>query len=646
MRLHQPEWLLSLFILPLLAFIFWLTRRKRGQAWKKLLAARLQNRLSRVRAVWLSYLSFATALFGLSLLIIALAQPESGEEWIEVESEGRNILLCIDISRSMLASDVQPDRLRATRAAALEILEKFPNDRIGVILYAGENLIQSPLTLDHSFVEQTLAQLDPADIPYGGSDLSAALNDGTRLLIESGQKSNIMVVLSDGESSTSEVKDAAQNAAKEGIFIYALGMGSPDGSFIPDPRQADGKFRDRRGQPVFTQLNETVLQEIAEITQGVYSRGMGPDFLQKLDSALNEMDRFQEKGQHERVAKPAHRWFLLSGLFLLMLSILVRVLPLRAGVLLLTCYFTCHEANADMIDEGRGALQKGDTMRAHQLFQKAAKETSENRATQLQLAAGSAAFQAKNWEAAANSFSEALSTTDLHLQQEAHYGLATSLFYLGIPLKDVERIKAWKGAVKHYEAALELDSNHSASSENLARVRKFLNQEEKKQQKKKNEEKKKEDQKSQDKQENKKDEQGGEEQKQEKKNSSEKDGDKKSDQQNQQKGDDKKKPDSPPKGEQEKGNSQNENPENNNPSQEPPNQQTGQEQSPQNHEGKQNENQPADSSGQKTQGNLEATPLNESREERARRLLKQYTDFGGKAPRRMRKPFHRPAQDW
>lgn len=658
MRFAHSEWLLCLIALPTLAVIAWLAWMKRGQRWKKLVAPRLQNRLSRGRAPWVHFTSLGLALVGLGGLIIAFSQPESGEEWIEVESEGRNILFCVDISRSMLAEDIQPSRLQASRSAALEILERFPNDRVGVLLFAGENLIQSPLTLDHSFVEQTLAQLDPADIPYGGSNLSGAIDDGVRLLTQTGQQSNIMVVFSDGENSTNGAEASAANAAKEGIFIYALGMGNNEGAFIPDPKQRDGKFRDRSGNPVFSRLNEEALQMLADKTDGFYSRGIGGTFLSKLDSALAEMDRFREEGKHQRVAKPAHQWFLLGGLLLLMLSIFVRTLPLRPAVAVLACLFAFpQEVEASLINDGRAALERDDQLEAHQFFRLAAKEESGERAARLYLASGSAAYRAKSWEAAADCFSEALESDDSAIQQQAHYALATSLFYLGVPLEDEEQTKAWQGAVKHFQASLEISPEDERAARNLRQVQEFLLKKQKKDEQEKEQQK--------DKQEEKESEEEKEKKEEEEKGEGEEKGDQEGENQEQEKGENDQKDPSP---------SPNEDP-NQDPKQENEPSDEGQEDEPsdkpQESEEKgdetseQGEEKPSEKSGaageptgENPSGKPEdkpqeippsekgEDPKGETREERARRLLKQYADFGGKAPRRVRRPYNRSAQDW
>lgn len=643
MRFENQEWLLCLIAIPILAFVAWLAWKTRGKRWKKLVAPRLQRRLSHVRSPWIYFASLGLALVGLGGLIVAFAQPESGEEWIEVESEGRNILFCIDISRSMLAKDIKPSRLQASRAAALEILERFPQDRVGVLLFSGETLVQSPLTLDHSFVEQTLAQLDPEDIPYGGTNLSGGVNAGIQLLTQTGQKSNIMVIFSDGEKSTEGLETAADSAASEGIFIYALGMGTSNGSFIPDAKERDGKFRGRNGNPVFSRLDEASLKILAGRTNGYYSQGIGGEFLGKLDSALEEMDRFREEGKHQRVAKPAYKWFLFGGLLLLMLSIFVRCLPLRSFTAAAVFIFTLPQVDAGLINDGREALKRGDQLEAHQLFREAAKETSGERAARLHLAAGSAAYRAKSWNAAAGSFSQALESDDPALQQNAHYALATSLFYLGVPLDGEERKTAWRGAEKHYQAALEINPEDKPSIDNLRSVQNLLKEQEQKDQQKKQESKddeSKEDQKKQD---------------QEKEESQEKNSQKNEPTEPPEDNEDGDKPeDSPPNEGKNK-----ENPENNQekqgedgePKEEggemPEGEQQGQ---PKQEPGESKEVNKPDHKNetQKESAQLKESeaPKNESKEERARRLLKQYADFGAKAPRRIRRPFNRSAHDW
>lgn len=667
MTFAHIEWLFLLIALPVIALASWLAWKRRGDRWKQLVAERLRRRLSQSRPGWTHFAALGLALIGLGALIVALAQPESGEEWIEVESEGRNILFCIDISRSMLTPDVAPNRLVAARAAALEVLEKFPNDRVGVLLFSGNVLIQAPLTIDHGYIETTLSQLEPEDIPSGGSDLTQAIRDGTALLVGTGQRSNIMVVFSDGEKSSSGLESAAAEAAEAGVFIYALGFGK-DGDFIPDPEEQDGKFRDRDGRPVYSKLDEASLRSIAERTEGFYSRGIGRDFIAKLDRALSQMDRFEESGKNQRVAKPAHKWFLLGGLLFIMTSVLLRCFPTRSLGVLLACLVFTPSVKASLIGEGRTALENGDYRGAYQAFESAAGETSGERAARLHLAAGSAAFEAKDWTPAADAFSEALATADPGLQHEAHYGLATSLFYLGAPLKGEEQTKAWQGAVNHYQQALQLQSDNERTLANLKTIQDLLIQKEQQQQ----EDEKQDPQKSDD---EKKDEEKKDEDKKEEgdENEGEGESEEKSDQEKQKGGDDQEKNDQKKSGQgdenepqkPEDGEGQNKkDPTEGSPDQEkddgkgngdadPENQQEKNEPEPGDGDDEQNtknSDDPGDREDEMEKKNPKEAPLaeptNESPEERARRLLRQFADFGAKAPRHTQRPFRRSAHDW
>lgn len=671
MTFASPEWLLCLIALPLLGLAGWLSWKSRGDRWKRLLAPRLRKRLSEVRPSWVHFTALGLGLTGVCGLIIAFAQPESGEEWVEAESEGRNILLCVDISRSMLAEDLSPNRLQASRAAALEILERFPNDRIGVLLFSGEVLIQSPLTIDHGFVEQTLAQLDPNDIPIGGSSLAEAINSGISLLTETGQQSNIMVVLSDGEKSTEGLEAAASAAAAEGVFIYALGMGSLEGSFIPDPRERDGKFRDRSGNVVFSRLDEEALQILAKRTEGFYSRGMGSDFLSKLDSALAEMDRFREEGKHQRVAKPAHQWFVGGGLLLIMISIYLRGLPLGpAAPLAMLLFMAPLPSKAGLIDDGVAAMQAGESEAAYDHFRAAAKESSGDRAASLYLAAGSAASKARDWKSAVDAFSKAVPADDEAIQQKAHYALATSLFYLGAPLEKDEKTQTWKGAIEHFEASLELLPDHQESAANLEAVKRQLAELQKEtppeEQPQKEDEQKKEDKPKKEDEPQKEDESKDDQNDPPKgEQDQEPDEDKPDENGKPKESEDESKPEKDPKDQQgNEGEKKEPGKKDEGEDGEPEQSEDGKPDEPeegspepndkpeQNGDSKPSQGEPGAEAEGKDPGsedelaNADEPSGDENREERARRLLKQYADFGGKAPRRIRRSYNRSAHDW
>jgi len=324
MTFAESTWLILLIFLPMAAGAAYFVWIRRGKQWHRLIAPRLRKRLSRTRAGTWHFISLGFALLGLGALIAALAQPEGGEEYMEHKSEGRNILFCLDISYSMLAQDVSPNRLTAAKAAAQEVMDAFPNDRAGLMVFSGESDVQVPLTIDRSYVRRAIQEVYPTDITTGGSDLARAIRDGTEILVKTGQKSNVMILLSDGEEHTAGLDNAARAARKEGIFVYVLGFGTQEGGKIPSRQFRDGFFRDKNRQVVHTTLNDTSLRLIAQETDGVYSHGVGPAFLKKLQSTIDEMEAFESEGKHLSVAKPLFQWFLLPGIILIMISVALR----------------------------------------------------------------------------------------------------------------------------------------------------------------------------------------------------------------------------------------------------------------------------------------------------------------------------------
>jgi hypothetical protein len=350
----------------------------------------------------------------------------------------------------------------------------------------------------------------------------------------------------------------------------------------------------------------------------------------------------------------------------MMTSIFIRCLPLRPVVAVLAFVFAMPRAEAGLVEDGVAALNAGETTAARQFFSEAAGEASGDRAASLHLAAGSAASKAQDWSAAVDSFSSALSAEDPEIQQQAHYALATSLFYFGVPKAKAEKVKAWKGAIEHFEASLELQPEHQASSDNLQSVRKQLaelHKEEKQDEPDGQDQEEKGDQED----DNEKEEEGDQEPKEP--DQSDDDGkddeSEKKDPEEEEKNLDQNNPNSEEnpddqadknKGEENKGDPSNEDKDdkqggdsNEDESQQDP--KSGDDQSdPKNNqnngqEGKQGGQNKSEPESANLKDDPDA-PENETPRERARRLLKQYSDFGGKAPRRIQRSYNRSQHDW
>jgi len=222
------------------------------------------------------YIKFSFFILTLILLILTLAAPAYGEKSKIVKKSGIDIILALDISRSMLAEDISPSRIDRAKMELSLFINKLKSDRLGLIAFAGLAYPQSPLTIDYSIIKTFLSSMNVGDIPVGGTNIEMAINtaidmfdNGTR---KGGSRSKVLILLTDGESHDGKVIDSAKKAAEKGIIIYTIGIGSENGELIPI-RDRDGKntgYLKSEGKPVLSKLNDKLLKQIASITNGKY----------------------------------------------------------------------------------------------------------------------------------------------------------------------------------------------------------------------------------------------------------------------------------------------------------------------------------------------------------------------------------------
>jgi len=507
MSFSQPEMFVLAALIPLMITAALLATRSRGRAWKRLVAERLRGVLVRAGSSVPRWVSFGLALLGFLCVIASLAGPNAGYEERTETIRGRNLLLAIDISRSMLAEDESPNRLAAALAAAYEVIDQFPNDRIGVIAFSGSAFLQAPLTIDHPAIRETLQQLDPITLaeldaeflPRGGSDISQAVQLAVDTFKETGQRNNALIIFTDGESHVGGIEDAADAADEEGVTIFTAGFGSQDGAFIPDPNQNDGRLRDRKGNLVFTQLQTDGLRLLARRTGGFHTQGSGRYFADNLETAVAQLDRFEFEGRKRRVAIPRFQWFLFPAIVFFIASILVST-PWRLGrkplaaALAFFCLLPDAEARLLPATPAEQALAAGRHEEALARFRDEIRRSSGERRARLQLGAGTAAYRLGDYPLAAESYSEALLSEDRTVRQEAHYALGNTLFYRGYaPMRqgDAEpsteavedALAIWPDALAHYQDTLAINPGHQEAADNYKRVRELLEELKKQQQK-------------------------------------------------------------------------------------------------------------------------------------------------------------------
>ncbi len=211
---------------------------------------------------------------GLLLIAIALAGPKWGFHWQEVKREGIDLIVAIDTSRSMLATDVKPDRLERAKLAVLDLVPRLQGDRIGLVAFAGTAFLECPLTLDYAAFERSLRAVEVGLIPRGGTALGRAIDTSVEAFEARQGKFEALILITDGEDNEGDLEKAAQRAAERGVKIYTVGIGTAEGELLP--LGGGGYVKDRRGQVVKSSLKEEPLKEIALTTGGAYVQGLGP----------------------------------------------------------------------------------------------------------------------------------------------------------------------------------------------------------------------------------------------------------------------------------------------------------------------------------------------------------------------------------
>jgi len=267
----------SLFILywllPLLVLFYWYAFKKKNDAAKSFGSEELMKKLMSGTSRTKQKIKSSLLVFGAVILIFTLTRPQIGTRLEEVTREGQDILIAIDVSKSMLAEDILPSRLEKAKFEVGKIIEKLQGDRIGLIAFAGEPFVQCPLTLDYSAARLLLSVINPDLIPVPGTDITKAIKKAIETFEQKERKYKVLILITDGENHSEEVEKAAEDAAKEGIVIYCVGIGTPDGVPIPDFDENGirrGYKKDDKGNTIVSKLDEFTLEKIALSTNGKY----------------------------------------------------------------------------------------------------------------------------------------------------------------------------------------------------------------------------------------------------------------------------------------------------------------------------------------------------------------------------------------
>ena len=294
-RFAHNEYLYSLALLPLLLLLFLWALRLSRQALERFGNPSLLAQLMPARGTYKRGLKFFLMFAALGFVILGLANPQIGTKFEEVKREGVDIMIALDVSNSMKAEDIKPNRLESAKQEISRMLDKLQNDRIGLIVFAGDSYLQLPLTTDYSSARLILSTIDVDVVPIPGTAIGSAVRLAMKSFVAGETKHKVIVVITDGENHEDDAVAAAKDASAEGAVVHTIGMGLSEGAPIPiyQNNAQVGYKKDGDGNTVVTKLDEQGLQQIADAGGGKYIRATNQQH--ELDAILKEIQSMEKK---------------------------------------------------------------------------------------------------------------------------------------------------------------------------------------------------------------------------------------------------------------------------------------------------------------------------------------------------------------
>lgn len=286
----QAQYLFLLLLIPFFfliqALVIRLRRRRIRKFGDEELVEQLMPSYAKAR-VWVRLTLFS---FGFFFFVIGLSRPQIGAKLKEHETKGAEIMIVLDVSNSMLAEDYSPNRLERAKLAISRLVDKLRDDRIGLIVFAGNSFVQLPITTDYVSAKMFLNSISTESVPVQGTAIGEAIGTAMRSFSAQSEKSRAIIIITDGENHEDDPVEAARQAAEMGVKVFAVGVGSPEGKPIP----MDGELlKDKDGSIVVTRLDETVLKEVAAAGNGAYVRAGNSEF--GLNPIIDDLRRMEDE---------------------------------------------------------------------------------------------------------------------------------------------------------------------------------------------------------------------------------------------------------------------------------------------------------------------------------------------------------------
>tara|TARA_R110002020_G_scaffold114593_2_gene263492 strand:- start:114419 stop:115465 length:1047 start_codon:yes stop_codon:yes gene_type:complete len=324
-QLDEKIYFYLLFLIPVMVVLFVALQIWKKRTRNKFADLPLLKRLAPTRSNFKSTLKLIFLLLGLSCLILGLVNPKIGTKLETVKREGVDIVFAVDVSKSMLAEDIAPNRLEKTKRLVSEIINQLASDRIGIIAYAGQAFPQLPITTDYGAAKMFLQSMNTDMLSSQGTAINEAIDLATTYYDDDQQTNRVLFIISDGEDhSEGTTMDAVSNAVDKGIRIFTIGVGQLRGGPIPIKRNGivESLKKDAQGEVVITKLNEDILKEIASEGNGGYVNGSNTEeAVDFIKGQLDQMDKTEFEAKQFAEYKDQFQWFLGAGLLLLFLDI-------------------------------------------------------------------------------------------------------------------------------------------------------------------------------------------------------------------------------------------------------------------------------------------------------------------------------------
>ena len=436
-------WILHfLWLLPMAGFALIVRHRRRRQSMERFAEPALLARLTADDHRGRRFIKGLLILCALGMLILAMAGPRWGNRYQEVSRKGVDIMLLVDVSRSMMVEDVKPNRLERARREIFDLIKVVEGDRIGLVAFSGAGFLQCPLTLDYAALEMFLNILEPGIIPVSGTNIGAAIETAMSAFDFKNETDKVMLLITDGEDNEHRGLEAARDAARQGVKIFVFGIGEPSGGPVPAGSEQGGFTKDREGNLVLSKLDEKTLQALASVSGGDYVRAVAGDLdldMLYFEGIKQKTDAQTLKSGKVKIYEERFNVFILAAMLLLLVEELLAdqhrpISKKRFGLLsglaissFISLLLSSHSVASDSPDE---LYRQGRFEEAEKAYGKS--DMDHPKDIRFRYNRGCAAFQSGNYQDANAAFSSVMKRSqDRNVRFKAAYNLGNTAYKQG-----------------------------------------------------------------------------------------------------------------------------------------------------------------------------------------------------------------------